>query len=345
MIDFGGWDMPVYYTGINEEHRAVRTACGVFDVSHMGQLVVRGPGAFAYLQAVLSNDLGRIPIGRAQYTLLPNEQGGIIDDLIAYRVAEDNVLLVVNAGNVAADREWLRAHLPAEDVTLIDRSDEYGMLAVQGPTSDAILAAVDGGAALAGVPAFGFTTVTLAGVACLAVRTGYTGEHGVEILVPAAETGAVWDALLAAGAEPCGLGARDTLRLEVCYPLHGNDISPTTDAIEAGLGWVCAKDKAYTGSDVHAATRAAGPARRLVPFRMQERAIPRAGMLVRDAAGVEIGVVTSGTLSPMLDAGVGMAYVRTAESEVGAAIVIDVRGKLRPATVAERPLYRPTATV
>ncbi len=340
MIDFGGWDMPVYYAGINEEHRVVRTTCGVFDVSHMGQLVVRGPGAFGYLQSVLSNDLGRIPVGRAQYTLLPNEQGGIIDDLIAYRVTEENVLLVVNAGNVAEDREWLQAHLPAVGVSLVDRSDEYGMLAVQGPTSDAILAAVEGGGALVDVPPFGFATVTLAGVSCLAVRTGYTGEHGVEILVPAAESGVVWDAIIAAGAEPCGLGARDTLRLEVCFPLHGNDISAATNAIEAGLGWVCAKDKVYIGSDAHAATRDAGPRRRLVAFRMAERAIPRAGMVVRDGSGEEIGLVTSGTLSPSLDEGIGMAYVRAEGSAEGSSITVDVRGKLREATVAAKPLYR-----
>jgi aminomethyltransferase len=344
MIDFGGWDMPVYYSGINEEHRAVRARAGLFDVSHMGQFDVRGPGAHAYLQRVLSNDLDRIAVGKAQYTLLPNVDGGIVDDLIAYRLADDHVLLVVNAGNRAVDLAHLIAQLPADGVALVDRSDDYGMVALQGPASDAVLAAsLDAGGPLPGeIGPFAVATATIAGVACTVVRTGYTGERGVELLMPAASTGRVWDALLAHGEHgivPAGLGARDTLRLEVCYPLHGNDITAETDAITAGLGWVCALERDFTGADRLREIKTAGPGERLVAFRMAERAIPRAGMTVHAPDGTPIGRVTSGTLSPSLDEGIGMAYVRTDHAAPGTGVVVDVRGRLRDAQIAKKPLY------
>ena len=331
MIDFGGWDMPVYYAGINEEHRAVRSAAGVFDVSHMGQVEIAGPGAHDFLQRVLSNDLDRLADGRAQYTLLTNDDGVIVDDLIAYRRGLDDYLLVVNAGNTEIDVAVLTAAAGA--VPVVDHSAAHGMIALQGPASDDVL---DG--AVADIPSFGFANRTIAGVPCLVARTGYTGERGVEIVTPAAATATVWDHLLAAGAVPCGLGARDTLRLEVCYPLHGNDISPATNAIAAGLGWVCALPKDFTGAGVLRRTKEEGPAERLVAFRMAERAIPRGGMQIEDAGGAPIGVVTSGTLSPSLDEGVGMGYVRTDQAAVGTAIVIDVRGRKRDAVVAAKPL-------
>jgi aminomethyltransferase len=333
MIDFGGWDMPVYYTGINDEHRAVRSGAGIFDVSHMGQVEVAGPGAHDFLQRVLSNDLDRIGDGQAQYTLLTNERGGIVDDLIAYRRGPDDYLLVVNAGNTGIDVAFLTA--AAGDVPVVDRSAAHGMIALQGPTSDDVLAG-----AVADIPPFGFADRTIAGVDCLVARTGYTGERGVEIVTPAAGTVAVWDHLLAAGAVPCGLGARDTLRLEVCYPLHGNDITADTNAIAAGLGWVCALQKDFTGAGVLRRTKEEGPSERLVAFRMAERAIPRGGMEIVDAGGEPIGSVTSGTLSPSLDEGIGMGYVRADHAAVGSAIVIDVRGRRRDAVIATKPLLK-----
>jgi aminomethyltransferase len=333
MIDFGGWDMPVYYAGINEEHRAVRSAAGVFDVSHMGQVDISGPGAEDFLQRVLSNDLGRIADGQAQYTLLTNDAGGIVDDLIAYRKGADDFLLVVNAANTPADVAHLEAAAGGA-VPIDDQSAQHGMIALQGPASDDVL---DG--AVADIPQFSFADRTVAGVPCLVARTGYTGERGVEIVTPADGTTAVWEHLLAHGAVPCGLGARDTLRLEVCYPLHGNDISPATNAIEAGLGWVCALQKDFTGADVLRRTKEEGPAQRLVAFRMTERAIPRGAMAILDGDGAALGTVTSGTLSPSLDEGIGMGYVRSDQAGVGTAIVIDVRGRPRDAVVAKKPLY------
>ena len=333
MIDFGGWDMPVYYAGINDEHRAVRSAAGIFDVSHMGQVEISGPGAHDFLQRVLSNDLDRIGDGQAQYTLLTNETGGIVDDLIAYRRGPDDYLLVVNAGNTEIDVAFLAA--ASDGVPVVDHSAAHGMIALQGPTSDDVL---DG--TVADIPPFGFADRTIAGVDCLVARTGYTGERGVEIVTPTGGTVAVWDHLLAAGAVPCGLGARDTLRLEVCYPLHGNDITASTNAIAAGLGWVCALQKDFTGVEVLRRTKEEGPSERLVAFRMAERAIPRGGMAIHDAGGETIGAVTSGTLSPSLDEGVGMGYVRTDHAATGTAIVIDVRGRSRDAVVAAKPLLK-----
>ncbi len=341
MIDFGGWHLPVYYAGIISEHRAVRTAAGLFDVSHMGQIVVTGSGAHAYLQSRLSNDLDRITDGRAQYTLLPTAAGGIVDDLIAYRQGDDEYLLVVNAANTAADFAALRTGAPAS-VDITDASPRFGMIALQGPTYAEVLAAATGpvAAEIAAAPSFSFGRFELVGADCIVARTGYTGEPGIEILTPAAQTGAVWDALVDAGAAPCGLGARDTLRLEVCYPLHGNDISVETDAIGAGLGWVCALDREFTGADALRRIRDDGPAQRLVAFAMTERAIPRGEMAILDPAGEAIGRVTSGTLSPSLDEGIGMGYVAASHAAVGTPLVIDVRGRPRPAVVKAKPLYR-----
>lgn len=343
LTEFGGWEMPVYYTGINEEHRAVRARAGVFDVSHMGQIEVRGGRAKEFLQGMLSNDLDRLAVGQAQYTLLTNEQGGIVDDLIAYRLGSDRWLLVVNASGTRGDVAHLEAALPA-GVTLEDRSAEHGMLALQGPVADAVLTAVlgKGDPPVESLAPFSVTEAKVAGVPCLVARTGYTGESGVEIITPADAAERVFDALLARrehGVVPCGLGARDTLRLEVCYPLHGNDISPKTNAIEAGLGWVCALGKDFRGADVLRRTKEAGPVRRLVAFRMVERAIPRGGLTIRRGAAA-VGEVTSGTLSPSLDQGIGMGYVKAAAATPGTPIVIDVRGRLRDAEVAAKPLYR-----
>jgi aminomethyltransferase len=337
MVPFAGWSMPVQYRGVADEHRAVRERAGVFDVSHMGRFAVAGEPVREALQGVLSNDLGALGPGHAQYTLLTNETGGIVDDLIVYRRPE-GYLLVVNAANREADMAHLRRYLPGS-LDVRDESDATAMLALQGPCSLGLLAGLsDGPFAATTARAFTWGEATVAGVPCTVARTGYTGEDGVELIAPAADAVRLWDALVAAGAEPCGLAARDTLRLEVCYPLHGNDIGPDTNAIEAGLGWVCALDREFVGADVLRATRLEGPARRLVAFRMRERAIPRSGCAIV-VDGATVGEVTSGTMSPSLGDGIGLGYVPAASSAAGTQIVIDVRGRRYAAAVEKKPLY------
>ena len=326
MVPFAGWEMPVQYEGVIQEHRAVRTDAGVFDVSHMGEIEVEGPRAHELLQGLLSNDLDRIGAGEAQYTLLTNERGGIVDDLIAYRLDDFRYLLVVNASNRDADYAWLKEReITGSDVR--DVSDEYALLAVQGPRALERLG-------LGAGTAFTFEQAEIDGVEVMVNRTGYTGEDGCELLCPAADAVRLWDAVLVRGIVPCGLGARDTLRLEVCYPLHGNDISPETDAISAGLGWTCALAKEFTGVDELRRIREAGPERKLVAFVMTERAIPRQGMPI--AGG---GEVTSGSHSPMLDVGIGMGYVPAAAASPGTDLTIDVRGKPRGARIVRKPIY------
>ena len=326
MVPFAGWEMPVQYEGVIQEHRAVRTDAGVFDVSHMGEIEVEGPRAHELLQSLLSNDLDRIETGQAQYTLLTNEQGGIIDDLIAYRLGEFRYLLVVNASNREADFRWLKEReISGSDVR--DLSGECGLLAVQGPNAIAKLG-------LPPAPSFTFADAEIDGVEVMVNRTGYTGEDGCEVMCDATDAGALWDAVIARGVVPCGLGARDTLRLEVCYPLHGNDISPETDPISAGLGWACALGKEFTGVDVLRRVKEQGPERKLVSFVMEERAIPRQGMAIDGG-----GEVTSGSHSPMLDIGIGMGYVPSTMTQPGTDLTIDVRGKPRAARVVTKPIY------
>jgi len=319
LVPFAGWEMPVQYTSIVAEHRAVRTSAGVFDVSHMGQLSLAGGGAHDYLQARLSNDLDRVGAGQAQYTLLTNERGGIVDDLIAYRRGSDDYLLVVNAANVDADHGALDE---TEDV-----SAEWALLAVQGPEALQRLGIE--------VEPFTFREDDVLGIRCLVAGTGYTGERGCELGCSPDDAVALWDAILERGIVPCGLGARDTLRLEVCYPLHGNDISPERTPIEAGLGWACALDKEFTGVDVLRRQKEEGPAEKLVAFVMEEKAIPRQGMRVAEG-----GEVTSGSLSPMLDVGIGLAYVRAELAEPQTKLSIDVRGRPKAARVVRKPIYR-----
>jgi len=327
MVPFAGWEMPVQYEGVIPEHRAVRTDAGVFDVSHMGELEVEGPRAGELLQGALSNDLDRISPGQAQYTLLTNEDGGIIDDLIVYRVGDHSYLLVVNASNRATAYDWLKEReIPGSDVR--DVSDECALLAVQGPRAIERLG-------LLPARAFTFAEATLYGVEVMVNRTGYTGEDGCELLCMSEDAVQLWDAVLDRGVVPCGLGARDTLRLEVCYPLHGNDIGPETDAISAGLGWACALDKEFEGVEVLRRVKAEGPERRLVAFVMEDKAIPRHGMAIEGG-----GEVTSGTHSPMLDIGIGMGYVPAAQAQPGTELTIDVRGRPRRARVVKKPIYK-----
>ena len=327
MVPFAGWEMPVQYEGVISEHRAVRADCGVFDVSHMGEFEVEGPRATELLQATLSNDVDKIGPGEAQYTLLTNEHGGIIDDLIAYRLDRCRYLLIVNAANRATDYAWLKDHeMRGSDVR--DVSDEYALLAVQGPRAIERL----------GLPEarqFTFAEGEIDGIQCMVNRTGYTGEAGCEILVMTEDARDLWDRVLERGAVPCGLGARDTLRLEASLPLHGNDITPDTDAISAGLGWCCALDKDFTGAEELREIKARGPERKLVSFVLEEKAVPRQGMAIEGG-----GEVTSGTHSPMLDRGIGMGYVRADSAAPGTELAIDVRGKSRRARVVKRPIYK-----
>lgn len=337
LVPFAGWEMPVQYAGgVRAEHLAVRERVGIFDVSHMGEIETRGPGALAFLQRMLSNDVARLAIGGAQYSVLCNEDGGVLDDLFTYRLADDRYLTVTNAANHAKDLAWLQRHAAAFDgVEVIDRHGDYAMVAVQGPRARALVAQLADGE----LPArFRTAAVAVAGKATLACGTGYTGEDGVELLLAPDDAPAVWDALVAAGAEPAGLAARDTLRLEVCFHLYGNDLMETRGPIEAGLGWCCKEETGFIGAEAVAAVRAAGPAERLVPFTLDGPGIARQGNPV-----VGGGEVTSGTLSPSLGIGIGMAYLPAERAVPGTAIEIDVRGKVRPATVREKPLYRPGA--
>jgi aminomethyltransferase len=327
MVPFAGWEMPVQYEGVIQEHRAVRTDAGVFDVSHMGEIEVEGPQALELLQSLLSNDLDKLEPGKAQYTLLTNERGGIIDDLIAYQLEPCRYLLVVNASNRDADFRWIKEReVSGSDAR--DISDEYGLLAVQGPNAIAKLA-------LPPAPAFTFAESAIDGIEVMVNRTGYTGEDGCELLCMAEDAGALWDAILARGVTPCGLGARDTLRLEACFPLHGNDISQDTDPISAGLGWTCALAKEFTGVEVLRLIKEQGPDQKLVAFVMEEKAIPRQGMQIEGG-----GEVTSGSHSPMLDVGIGMGYVPSARAATDTELTIDVRGKPRTARVVTKPIYK-----
>jgi aminomethyltransferase len=326
LVPFAGWEMPVQYEGVIPEHLVVRRDCGVFDVSHMGELEVEGPRAREFLQSLLSNDLDRIEPGKAQYTLLTNEDGGIVDDLIVYERDPERFLLIVNASNRETDFQWLRDR-EVSGAAVRDVSDAYALLAVQGPRSIERLELPD-------APAFTFAEAEIDGIPCTVNRTGYTGERGCELLVEAGRGGDLWDRVLERGAVPCGLGARDTLRLEVCYPLHGNDIGPVTDAISAGLGWVCALDKDFTGVEELRRIKEAGPERRLAAFVMEDPGIPRHGMAIAEG-----GEVTSGSHSPMLERGIGMGYVPAGLAQPGSELTIDLRGRARRARVVKKPIY------
>jgi aminomethyltransferase len=349
LVPFAGWEMPVQYEGVGAEHLAVRAGCGVFDVSHMGEIETSGPQALELLQRLLSNDVAKLEIGGAQYSVLCREDGGVLDDLFTYRLGDDRYLTVSNAANHDTDLAWFQRHADGFDAEVIDRIDDYAMLAVQGPTARAIVSELLGGELpprmhtaemRLGPRTPAGEAEDVAGVA-LVCGTGYTGEDGVEVLLAPGNAAGFWDALLAAGATPAGLGARDTLRLEVCFHLYGNDLSTDRNPIEAGLGWCCKESTGFIGSEAVAAARANGTAEKLAPFALTERGIPRQGNGVLDAGGAPAGTVTSGTLSPCLQEGIGLAYVRADLAEPGAEIEIDVRGKRRPARIESRPLYDP----
>jgi aminomethyltransferase len=350
MVPFAGWLMPVQYTGIVEEHQAVRNNVGIFDISHMGQLIADGAGAREWLDTMLTNNVGKLDVGTGQYTFLLNARGGIIDDLIVYRIGEQKFLLVVNAARTDEDFAWLQKHLPAAEATaasevrLVSRSADFGGVAIQGPRIAELFHAIFGDDAdlpprnsIADFP-FDGSTVSVA-------RTGYTGEDGIEVFFRSQDAANFWNAVLEEGnplgIKPCGLGARDTLRLEMCYPLNGSDLSPERNPIEAGLGFFVDMTKSnFIGRDVLVETKGKGPREKLVPFRMKEKGPPPRPHYAVFENGERIGEVTSGTLSPSLNWGVGMAYVSTARAKVGAQIDIEIRGQKFPASIQKKPLYK-----
>jgi aminomethyltransferase len=363
LVEFAGWEMPVQYTGVREEHMAVREDVGVFDVSHMGEIETSGPDALALLQRLLSNDVALIPIdggdrvgGGAQYSVLCRDDGGVLDDLFTYRLDSDRYLTVTNAANHERDLAWFQAHAEgSEDVQVTDRLDDYAMLAVQGPRARELVQAISDAPLPARMTA---ATRRLMGAEMLVCGTGYTGEDGVEVLASPHDAPILWDELLRRGAVPTGLAARDTLRLEACYHLYGNDLSTERGPIEAGLGWCCKEDTGFIGAEaVRAAREAAVPdasagaggssgpqggvggvdrrPEKLIAFTIDGPGIARQGNPV-----IGGGEVSSGTLSPCLGVGIGMAYVPAASAAVGTRLEIDVRGKIRPAVVQQKPLYR-----
>ena len=332
-MPFAGWEMPVQYgDGIRAEHLAVRTAAGVFDVSHMGEVEFRGPDAEMLLQRLYSNDVSKIAVGGAQYSVLCNDGGGVLDDLFTYRLGPDRFLTITNAANHEADLAWMRAHAEGIDAELVDVHEAYAMLAVQGPLAREIVQAMADQPLPARMRA---ARRVIGGHDALVCGTGYTGEDGVELLVDPEHAPALWDEVVRRGAKPCGLAARDTLRLEVCFHLYGNDLSADRGPIEAGLGWACKEDTGFIGAGAVRAAREGGTSELLVPFKLRGPGIARQGNPV-----VGGGVVTSGTLSPCLEVGIGMAYLPAERAVEGELFEIDVRGKVRDAVVASRPLYR-----
>lgn len=359
LVEFGGWEMPVQYSSILDEHLCVRRAAGVFDICHMGEVLVSGAGAEAFLNATLTNDVRKLPVGLGQYTLMCLPTGGVVDDLYCYRLASDEYLLIINASRIAEDVNWLhrreqeaavRGHLSVRNV-----SDDFGAVAVQGPRVAEFIEQVFPGPSHAGVPAVTATQLkknqvgawTFAGQRVWLGRTGYTGEDGFEAIAPAAVIEQVWEAVLAAGhvacAQPCGLGARDTLRTEACFPLYGHELDEQTTPIEAGLGYFVALDKGdFCGRDVLARQKAEGVAKRCVAFRMRDKgAPPRPGYPVI-AGGQAVGTVVSGTQSPTLGIGIGLGYVPPAHAEPGTALEIEIRGRRWPAEVVKKPFYKRT---
>jgi aminomethyltransferase len=343
MIPFGAWIMPVQYSGIIDEHQAVRKNVGVFDISHMGQLVATGPRAGAWLNEMLTNNIDKLEVGTGQYTFLLNDRGGIIDDLIVYRTGPEKFLLVVNASRADEDFAWLQKHL-GDNGTLENRSADYGGLAIQGPRIVELLQLLVGEDAE--LPARNqIRDFDWHGTRLTIARTGYTGEDGVEVFFAAQDAAKVWNAILEKGKDlgirPCGLGARDTLRLEMCYPLNGSDLSPEHNPIEAGLGFfVDLKKSKFVGREVLVDAKENGTPNRLVAFRMRSNGPPPRPHYSVWRDGERIGEVTSGSLSPSLNEGIGMAYVGSAHAKVGTEIEIEIRDRKLPAVIEKKPLYK-----
>ena len=343
MLPFTGYNMPILYEGINAEHEVVRNSVGVFDVSHMGEFLLTGPNALALIQKVTSNDASTLTIGRAQYSCLPNNDGGIVDDLLVYKMNDEHYLLVVNASNIDKDWDWISAHNDL-GVEMKNLSDNYSLLAIQGPKAvDAMqaLSSID----LSSIEYYHFVVGDFAGIENVIISaTGYTGSGGFEIYCKNAEVEQIWNKVFEAGAafgiKPIGLAARDTLRLEMGFCLYGNDINDTTSPLEAGLGWITKFNKEFTNSENLKKQKEAGVSKKLVAFDMQERAVPRHDYEIVDASGSVIGIVTSGTMSPSMNIGIGMGYVTTENSEVDSEIYIRIRKNDVPAKVVKLPFYK-----
>lgn len=345
MVEFGGWDMPVEYTGIIDEHLAVRTQAGLFDVSHMGQIEIAGADALAAVQWISTNDASRLAIGQIQYSALTTPEGTFVDDILVYRMGDQHFMLVVNAGNIMKDHEWIKARVAERggDVSVVNASSRYALIAVQGPKAEAILQGLTE-IELPEIKYYWFAHGEVSGVRVTVSRTGYTGEDGFEVFVPPAQAEQVWNALLDAGAadgiKPCGLGARDTLRLEASMRLCGSDMDEHTTVLEAGLGWIVGWKKGdFLGADVLRAQKAGTLERKLVGFEMQDRAIARHGHKVM-VGDDEVGVVTSGTQTPFLKKSIGLAMVPVSRSDTGTPLQIDIRGRRVNAVVVPEPFYK-----
>ena len=344
MVPFAGYNMPVQYEGVTAEHLTVRESVGVFDVSHMGEFLVSGENALALIQKVTSNDASKLAIGDAQYSCFPNTENGIVDDLICYRIKENQYLLVVNASNIEKDWNWISKYNEEFGADLKDLSDDYSLLAIQGPKAvEAMqsLSSLD----LADIPFYKFKVGDFAGIEHVIISaTGYTGSGGFEIYCKNSEVEQIWNRVFLAGAEfgikPIGLAARDTLRLEMGYCLYGNDIDDTTSPIEAGLGWITKFTKDFVNADALAKQKEEKPSRKLVAFELNARGIPRQGYDIVDEEGNTIGNVTSGTMSPSLSKGIGLGYVPTTSAKMGSHILIQIRKKAIPATVVKLPFYK-----
>jgi aminomethyltransferase len=360
MVEFGGWDMPVQYTGIIEEHLAVRKAAGLFDISHMGEIFVQGPGALAFLNELLVNDAAKLGTGDGQYTLLCNERGGAIDDLYVFKLAEDYYFLIVNASRIDADYQWMRTQYdrlkPGPGLVIENRSDRLAAVALQGPNAARIAELVIPGKSIGaaevskitdlkknriGIFEYGKTTAWIS-------RTGYTGEDGFEIVIENDKVEALWLSLMDAGQpfglKPAGLGARDTLRTEVCYPLYGHELDEQTTPVEAGVGFFVGWDKAsFIGKQVLAEQKRAGAAKKSIAFKLSDKgAPPRPHYPILSEDGTTIGQVSSGTQSPSLNLGIGLGYVPPQYAKPGASIAIEVRGKRFPAVIVAKPIYKKT---
>jgi aminomethyltransferase len=360
LIEFGGWEMPVQYSGIVDEHLAVRKAAGIFDISHMGEILVSGPSAAAFLNHILTNDIAKLAVGQGQYTLMCNPRGGVVDDLYAYRLRDDDYLLIVNASRITADWDWIQEQYEsgavAGEIRIRNASDEFGAVAIQGPrTVDFINQVVTGGS-------IGGTFVSRAtdlkknqlgmfvfdGATIYVARTGYTGEDGFEIIAPAANIESIWTRALAAGhqgcLQPAGLGARDTLRTEVCYPLYGHELDENTTPIEAGVGFFVSLDKgAFIGRSVLAEQKAGGTKKKLAAFRMADKSAPPRPHYPIWAGGAAVGEVVSGTQSPSLNAGIGMGYVPPELAKPGTKIEIEIRDRRFAAEVVAKPVFKKPA--
>ena len=345
MVEFGGWDMPVEYSGITDEHLAVRERAGLFDVSHMGQIELAGADALATVQWLTSNDASRLAVGQIQYSALTTDSGGFVDDVLVYRLGNDHYQLVVNAGTIMKDYQWIDGEAKSRggDVAVVNASSRYALIALQGPESEGILqtlTAID----LPAIKYYWFATGEVDGIRATVSRTGYTGEDGFEVFVPPAHAERAWDAILQAGAaagiKPCGLGARDTLRLEACMRLCGSDMDEQTSVLEAGLGWIVGwKKDAFLGRDVLHAQKAGGVQKKLAGFEMIDRAIARHGHAVFHG-GQPVGVVTSGTQTPFLKKAIGMAYLPPALTAPGTELEMDIRGRKAKAVVVPMPFYK-----